>query len=247
MVNAAPAVGRSCQHGLVREPTLVLWDIDLTLVDYSGTGRTWYAEALANVTGIELRHLPHFAGRTERSLTRELLTAHGADDGDEHIERMFAELVAIAGAARPEFATLGRALAGSAQILAALSGRDDVVQSLVTGNLPTLAGYKLEAFDLHHHLDFEIGGYGSVSEDRHDLVAMAIDRASVKHGTRFPATSVIVIGDTPMDVAAGRHHGTVTVGVATGRYTADELRACGATVVLPDLADTPGVVAALLS
>jgi phosphoglycolate phosphatase len=177
----------------VRAPTLVLWDIDLTLVDFTGTGHAWYGEALARVTGETLRHLPNFAGRTERSITTEMLTSHGADAGDEHVERMFAELVAIADAERPRFTTLGRALAGSAEILTALAARTDVVQSLVTGNLPALAGYKLEAFDLHHHVDFEIGGYGSLSEAREDLVADAMRRAEAKHGTTFPPSSVVVI------------------------------------------------------
>jgi len=246
VVNATLGVGGPCHHGLVRAPTLILWDIDLTLVDYTGTGRAWYGGALARVTGQQLRHLPNFAGRTERSLAKEMLTTHGADPCDEQVERMFAELVAIAGADRPRFPSLGRALIGSAEILTALAARDDVVQSLVTGNLPTLAGYKLEAFDLHHHVDFEIGGYGSLSEAREDLVADAMARAAAKHGTEFPPTSVVVIGDTPMDVAAGRHHGTVTVGVATGRYTAAELADSGAHVVLPNLADTPTVTRALL-
>jgi phosphoglycolate phosphatase-like HAD superfamily hydrolase len=226
--------------------TLVLWDIDLTLVDYSGIGRTWYAQALANVVGTELAHLPAFPGRTERSLAKELLKAHGAPHDDGQVEQIFAELEAICHATRESLPTLGRALAGAAEILAALNGRDGVVQSLVTGNLPTLADYKLAAFDLDRHVDLEIGGYGSLSEHRHDLVEAAMAQASAKHGVTFSAASVVVIGDTPADVAAGRHHGTVTVGVATGRHSAGELAESGADVVLPDLADTPAVLAALL-
>lgn len=226
--------------------TLVLWDIDLTLVDYSGTGRRWYAQALANVVGKPLDHLPTFPGRTERSLAKELLAAHGAAAGDAEIERIFAELESIVLAARETLPTLGRALPGAAQILTTLNARDDVVQSLVTGNLPTLAGYKLEAFGLHHHVDFEIGGFGSLSEHRHDLVEAAMTQASAKHGVSFDPSSVVVIGDTPADVAAGRHHGTVTVGVATGRHSVAQLADSGADVVLPDLADTPAVLKALL-
>ncbi|HWM06479.1 MAG TPA: haloacid dehalogenase-like hydrolase [Actinophytocola sp.] len=226
--------------------TLVLWDIDLTLVDYTGIGRKWYAQALANVLGRPLDHLPVFPGRTERSLAREVLFAHGVQPDEEQVERMLAELEAVGLATRAALPTLGRALAGAAEILTTLHDRADVVQSLVTGNLPTLASYKLEAFDLHHHVDLEIGGYGSLSEHRHDLVAAAIAQASAKHGREFPASSVVVIGDTPMDVEAGRHHGTVTVGVATGRHTVDQLTDSGADVVLRDLADTPAVVKALL-
>lgn len=226
--------------------TLVLWDIDLTLVDYSGIGRKWYAEALTAVVGKRLDHLPEFPGRTERSLARELLKAHGAPHDDEQVEQIFAALEAIATQARPSLPTLGRALAGAAEILAALYEHDGVVQSLVTGNLPVLASYKLEAFDLHRHVDLEIGGYGSLSDHRHDLVEVAIAAASAKHGTSFPASSVVVIGDTPLDVAAGRHHGTMTVGVATGRHSVDQLAESGADAVLLDLADTPAVLETLL-
>ena len=221
----------------------MLWDIDLTLVDYSGIGRRWYAEALTAVVGVPLQHLPSFPGRTERSLAREFLTAHGSAHSDEHVERFFAALTELAEQDRPALPTLGRALTGAPEILAELAGRDGVVQSLVTGNLPVLANYKLAAFDLHHHIDFEIAGYGSLSEHRHDLVAAAITQSSAKHGE---FDSVVVVGDTPHDVAAGLHHGTTTVGVATGRFTATELAKSGAHVTLPDLADTPAVARALL-
>jgi len=226
--------------------TLVLWDIDLTLVDYTGLGRRWYAEALTSVVGKELAHLPVFPGRTERSLARELLRAHDEPHEDEHVERLFAALEAIGLATRPSLPTLGRALAGAPEILATLAGREGVVQSLVTGNLPALADVKLAAFDLDRHVDFEIGGYGSLSDHRHDLVEAAMAQASAKHSVTFAPASVVVIGDTPMDIAAGRHHGTVTIGVATGRHTVDQLAESGADVVLPDLADTPAVLAALL-
>ena len=226
--------------------TLVLWDIDLTLVDYTGIGRRWYAEALATVAGKELAHMPTFAGRTERSLAKELLMAHDEEHDDEHVERLLSGLEAVGLAARPSMPTLGRALDGAPEILTALAGRTGVVQSLVTGNLPALADVKLGAFGLTRHVDLEIGGYGSLSEHRHDLVEVAMAQAAVKHGVAFAPSSVVVVGDTPMDVAAGRHHGTVTVGVATGRYTAGALAESGADVVLPDLADTPAVLAALL-
>jgi phosphoglycolate phosphatase-like HAD superfamily hydrolase len=226
---------------------LVLWDIDLTLVDYSGLGRRWYAEALANLFGVDMRHLPEWPGRTERALTTELLTAHGVTDDEDSVQRVFAELIRIAGDARPRLPTLGRALPGAVDALTELADRSDVVQSLVTGNLIELAGYKLAPFGLDRHVDFEIGGYGGRSLDRHDLVLDAITQASAKHGTEFAPSSVVVIGDSMLDVAAGRHHGTVTVGVATGRHTAEQLRGSGAHAVLPSLADTDRVLEALLS
>ena len=226
--------------------TLVLWDIDLTLVDYSGIGRQWYSEALSNVFGVELRRLPEFPGRTERSLTAELLTTHGMSDDEESVQQIFAELVRLANEARPNLSTLGRALPGAAEVLAAIGGQADVVQSLVTGNLPELAGYKLEPFGLDRHVDLEVGGYGSISADREDLVSDAMALAASKYGRDFPAPSVVVVGDSPLDMKAGLHHGVTTVGVATGRHSQEQLREAGAHAVLPSLADTPAVLELLL-
>jgi phosphoglycolate phosphatase len=227
--------------------TLVLWDIDLTLVDYSGVGRRWYRDALRNLFGVSMRHLPEFPGRTERSLTLELLTAHGVAGDEESVRRMFAELIRIAEEAQPDMTTLGRALPGAAEVLALVRQREGVVQSLVTGNLVELAGYKLAPFGLDRHVDLEVGGYGSISADRHDLVASAMELASAKYGSAFRSSNVVVIGDSPLDMAAGLHHGCVTVGVATGRHTVEQLTEAGARHALPDLSDTDRVLAAVLS
>src|SRR5262249_24520362 len=154
----------ACHDGGV--DTLVLWDIDLTLVDYSGIGRRWYTEALAAAVGKELAHMPVFAGRTERSLARELLREHGEQHDEADVDRLLAALETVGEAARPTMREMGRALDGAAEILAALSGHDGVVQSLVTGNLPKLADVKLAPFELDRHVDLTIGGYGSLSEHR---------------------------------------------------------------------------------
>jgi len=226
--------------------TLVLWDVDQTLVDYRGLGRAWYAEALVTVLGIDLVHVPAFPGRTERGITVELLEAHGIAWTEEHVRRVHAELVSIAEAGRATMAERGRALPGAAAVLAALAGRPEVVQTLVTGNLPELAACKLAPLLPHHHLDLEVGGYGALSADRHVLVAAARAAAEAKYGTRFAADRVVVVGDTTHDVVGARQHGVVAVGVATGRDSAAELAAAGADVVLADLSDTGAVVAALL-
>lgn len=239
------AVGGPCHHGWVTAPsTLVLWDIDLTLVDFSGIGRRWYGEALTTVLGVEISHVPVFPGRTERSITAEILRAHDAEPTEDNIARMYAELIRLA--TEDDLSAAGRALPGATEILTALADRDDVVQSLVTGNLPEVAEHKLTPFGLDGFIDFEIGGYGTLSEHRHELVAAAITAAGDKHGTTFTPDSVIVIGDTPHDVAAARHHDAVAVGVATGRHTADQLTAAGADLVLDDLSDTAAVLAGLL-
>ncbi|GAA4829544.1 haloacid dehalogenase-like hydrolase [Saccharopolyspora rosea] len=223
----------------------MLWDVDLTLVDARGFGARWYRRALADATGAELRRMPDTAGRTELAITTDVLTGHGVPADEDTVAAMFAALAEAVADTRDEMSEHGSAMPGAGRALAALAGAPGVVQTLVTGNLPDVARHKLEPFDLHHHVDFGIGGYGAVSVHRHDLIADSVGKASRKHGARFAPESVVVVGDTPHDVAGALRHGAIAVGVATGRSGEAELRDAGAHVVLPDLADTGAVLAAL--
>lgn len=224
--------------------TLVLWDVDLTLLDLRRIGARWFQDALIEVTGREPRSPPPFGGRTDRWIAARLLEDVGLTPTDELITAVHDAVVRIAGADRARIAAHGVVLPGVPAILAALAERPGVVQSLVTGNLRPVAGFKVDAFGLDRYLDLDIGGYGGVSEVRAVLVAAAVAGAARRHGT---AGAVVVVGDTPHDVTAALAHGARSVAVATGRHPADELRAAGAHAVLPNLADTDHVLATILS
>ena len=229
-----------------RAHRLLLWDIDHTLVDFAELGSAWYATAFTAATGVELRVDPVFGGRTERATTTDLLTANGIEPDEETIQALWRALVAESERSMDRFAHEARALPGAAAALEAFAGHGGVVQSLVTGNLPEISRHKLAAFALDEHLDFEIGGYGTLSAFRPDLVPHAVGQAAAKHGTTFEPDAVVVIGDTPNDVQAALHHGAVSVAVATGRFSAKTLRDAGAHTVLPNLADFDAVRTAVL-
>lgn len=100
-------------------------------------------------------------------------------------------------------------------------------------------------FELVEHLDFEIGGYGSDGDTRPPLIRQAWQRAQHKYNRTFQPERVVVIGDTPLDMAAAHEVGVRAVGVATSGSTADQLAAAHADAVLPDLKDTEAVVQAV--
>jgi phosphoglycolate phosphatase len=100
-------------------------------------------------------------------------------------------------------------------------------------------------FGLADYLDLRLGAFGGDAFERADLPAHAWRRAERVLGHRFRGADTVIIGDTLLDVAAGRAAGARVVAVATGPATAGDLRAAGADVVLPDLTDTQAVVDAV--
>jgi phosphoglycolate phosphatase-like HAD superfamily hydrolase len=128
-------------------------------------------------------------------------------------------------------------------LLDALDDRDDVFLALLTGNYEPAARVKLERFDLWRY--FRCGAFGDDAPDRNGLLPRAIDRVHACGGPRVAAGEVVVIGDTPLDVACARAGGARSIAVATGGHNVDELRSAGADCVFEDLSDLDAVLSAL--
>jgi phosphoglycolate phosphatase-like HAD superfamily hydrolase len=224
---------------------LVLWDIDLTLIQVGPIGRELYAAAFHRATGQPMRWRAETVGRLDPDIFRDTIEAHSLDPAAHPFPR-FAEALAEAYSSRSgELRERGHVLPGAAAALAALAGVPGSVQTVLTGNVPAVAIIKLATFDLDRYVDFEIGAYGPDGDVRADLVGVAQRRAGARHGVTFDAGSTVLVGDTPLDVAAGRDGGAFVLAVASGRATEADLRKAGADVVLPDLTDTVAVLQAL--
>ena len=225
---------------------LVLWDIDSTLVDAVGLGRDAFLDAFARVTGRAPDGLVPFAGRTDLEIALDMLEAAGIDQPERLLDA-FADALADAMAERePVLRERGRALPGAAAAIEALAAEPRVVQSLLTGNIAANAHLKLRPFGLDRRLDLDIGAYGSDHRRRGELVGIARRRASRKLGAEVPASGVVLLGDTPLDVAAARAGGARSVGVASGPFDEGELEEAGADAVLADLTDVDAVRGAVL-
>ncbi|MGW6932825.1 HAD hydrolase-like protein [Lentzea sp. NPDC054927] len=72
-------------------------------------------------------------------------------------------------------------------------------------------------------------------------MTIARERAAQRIGRQASLDDVVLIGDTPRDVAAGLTAGVRVIAVASGRSTVEDLRKAGANDVLPDLTDTAKV------
>jgi len=157
--------------------TLVLWDVDYTLVNAGGLGTRLYRAAFRALFGRDMAAVPPKAGRTERAI--------------------ILDTIALAGVAEPHA--------------------------------------------------YDIGAYGDAHEVRAELVPVARAAAAIAHGISYLGRSTVLVGDTPLDVAAALATGARAVGVATGSYSPTALAEAGAHAVLPDLKDPDRVRAAVLA
>jgi phosphoglycolate phosphatase len=228
---------------------LVLFDIDGTLVLTGGAGIRAMNLACEELVGHgqALANIP-VAGRTDRIILTDVVTAagHSLDDGllerlrDRYIVHLREEIE------RPgrtqNFESLGprggvkAVMPGICDLLDVLEQRDDVFLGLLTGNFEAGARIKLEHFGLWRY--FTCGAFGDDSADRNDLVPVAVQRARECGLPDLAPQDILVVGDTPHDIACARAVGAVAVAVATGGFTADQLRECGADVVFQDLNKT---------
>jgi phosphoglycolate phosphatase len=231
--------------------------------------RDAYAEAFRRVTGRPLVALPQLPGAGDSEIFFEAAALNPAPNGrvlppgadgdagrgahpgarpqqDADLLSAYTAELAVAFASRRELlASHGRELPGARAALAAVAGLTGTIQSVLTGTIKPNAAEKLRAFDLLPYLDLDIGGFGSDAYPKGALLIRSHQLAERKYGVRLDPAATVYLADSVRDVAAARIAGVRSIGVATGRSTAAELRAAGASLVLTDLADAAAVVAAV--
>ncbi|MFH1401147.1 MAG: HAD family hydrolase [Nanoarchaeota archaeon] len=211
---------------------LCLFDIDHTLVDKMTGHRAAFEAGLRQVygPGIGLGNVM-MHGNTDQRIIFEAVTAAGLSENQarQGLDRCMQVMADVFERnAGKERITV---LPGVNGLLKALKERG-VVLGLVTGNVERIAHVKLRSIGLDEFFPF--GGFGSDHMDRAQLVRIAVRRAK-KFG--FKDGKVVLVGDTPKDIAAGREAGVFTVAVATGIYSVAQLNEAKADVVFKDLSD----------
>jgi phosphoglycolate phosphatase-like HAD superfamily hydrolase len=227
---------------------LVLFDVDGTLLVSAGAGRRAIRAALGDLIGDDtVFDRVRFDGKTDPQIVAELLHEAGREDPCEEeriaeVCRRYVLLLEQELAARRTTVTL---MPGVHALLDRLENEAGVVLGLLTGNVERGASLKLQAGGLDPRR-FRLGAYGSDSAYRPDLPSIAARRAEPHFGRVPDGDEVVIIGDTPADIACGRGICARAVGVATGSYSVDELATHEPHAVFPDLAATDDVLAALL-
>ena len=223
-------------------PIILLFDIDGTLLHAGGAGR----RAVVRVFGERFARREifddiRFHGMTDRAIVRGGLVRAGLAADEAAIDAICTAYLAALAEEVPRAADF-RIMPGAAALLDTLAGRDGLAVGLGTGNLRDGARIKLEHAGLYHHFPF--GGFGCDAEDRATLLRIGAERGARHLGAGLPDCRVVVIGDTPKDVAAAQAIGAEALTVETSGFKAADLMAAGATWAFPTLA-ADGVLAAL--
>jgi len=231
------------------QPTLVLFDIDGTLIDTFGAGRRSLEQAFRNVFGINgiatLAAEVRFEGKTDPILIAEMARAAGVDES--HVAERAAEMteayLAALGEEMARHDPRRRVRPGVEPLLRDLRPRPGVHLGLLTGNIERGARMKLEPFGLHPY--FRAGGYSSDHPLRAEIARIAREKMAAACGVSFDPSRVFVIGDTDHDVMCAKANGFRSIAVPSGWVSAERIEAAGPDVVLEDLTDLPRVLSIL--
>jgi len=226
-------------------PRLLLFDIDGTLMHAGDIGRQTFIAALVShgATPKVVDNI-RFAGMTDRGIMRAALTGSGLPADEITVTRLLERYVDNLEASLKNGGAMQCSLCpGVVPLLELLAGLPHIRLGLGTGNVEWGAWLKLKVVQLHRH--FAFGGFGSDHEDRGEVLRVAAQRGAQAERLPLSSCDVVVIGDTPRDIAAAKAINAPCLAVATGGFHRGTLYAEGATWVVEDLRDPR--VARLLS
>jgi phosphoglycolate phosphatase len=218
----------------------IAFDVDETLVSTGGAGARSWARGFDKLWGVAA-DISQFTkgGMTDPEVGRITFAGvMGRDPAPDELARLMHEYLLVLPdevAKSPGY----HMLPGVRDLLLRLI-EAGVLVGITSGAVEAATHIKLARAGLNQFFSF--GGFGSDSNDRGELTRIAIRRASLVRGAQLDPARVCVVGDTPLDITAAHAAGAVGIGVATGKYTLDQLGDAGADHVLKDLTEPfPGL------
>jgi phosphoglycolate phosphatase len=206
----------------------LFWDIDGTLLSTGRAGIFAWERAAHEVFGqsVDFAQLKT-AGLIDPEIARTISSRFSPVPNDERALNVLRLYEAHLPSCLP--LRQGRVLPNVTAILERLKNMERVRSRLLTGNTRAGAAAKLAHYGLSGYFDGGAFSDGCVGRD---------EVARCAHGL-IPAAhrgaALYVIGDTPHDIRCAAAIGARAIGVATGEYSVEELRSCGAWLALAQL------------
>jgi phosphoglycolate phosphatase-like HAD superfamily hydrolase len=201
---------------------LVIFDLDQTLVDLISVHDATVKELFKSHFGVDasLREID-FAGKSLTENMAELARLKGIvrSKFTEKSKSLLESYEKIFQAKIPPIAT-NSILPGVTPLLEELSKTGNFVV-LYTGDSPGVTQRVLEVTGLGKYFKFSV--YGTEANSRVDMARLAIKKADQLTGARFDGKNVVIIGDSVRDIECGKKLNALTIAVATGFHSEEEL------------------------
>jgi phosphoglycolate phosphatase-like HAD superfamily hydrolase len=217
--------------------SVLLWDIDGTLIRTGGAGMLALTKALAQFTGKEEDlSTVNLAGSMDGAVFEKICAPRGIHI--DALSKAYLELLPQCLAS-----CNGRIPPGVRKVLEITGESSQFCNGLLTGNIYPGAIAKLSHFGLWDF--FKFGAFGNEASLRNELGPIAMEKANRYVGRLLPRESFWIIGDTARDVAVAKACGFRCLAVGTGFSPVGEIQAAGPDVFFSDLSDTEAVVRVL--
>jgi len=207
---------------------MIFFDIDKTLLIGSHCHFYSFKKAFKDIYGVDVTlNIHNIQGMTDKQIIYYFakendIHIHDFDDIREKIVYHYKKNLK-----REKI----KPLDGAHEILDTIEDME-IPTGIVTGNIEDIAWLKLKKAKFDDHFSF--GGFGDEGCKRSTILQIALNKAKKIYNNINPKNSILV-GDTPRDMKAGKKVGTLTIGVATGDFTIENLKKAGADHVLKSL------------
>jgi phosphoglycolate phosphatase-like HAD superfamily hydrolase len=197
---------------------ILFWDIDGTLLTTGKAGVPAWETAVRDITGRDFQlSAVRIAGLSDYLIAVRAFELLGIDATAAQIDELVQRYESLLDVTLPQ--RQGRVLPNVREILEQTAGRPDVRSYLLTGNTRGGARAKLSHYDLWKY--FPDGAFAQDTGERSSIAARAVELA--RRSGPISDERLFVIGDTPHDVHAANAIGALTIAVATGGYSREEL------------------------
>jgi phosphoglycolate phosphatase-like HAD superfamily hydrolase len=220
---------------------LILFDIDGTILLTRGAGVKAMLDAGRELYGPRFTtEGVEFSGRLDTLIWADLTRINAVENSDSEHDR-FRAAYGSKLADRLRTTPTARLLPGVRELVTQIDAIEHLTLGLLTGNYPETGRLKIHSAGLDPDL-FKVAAWGCDGRARRDLPPIALQRHRQMHGRELRGEEVVIIGDTPHDIDCAKAHRCRSIGVATGAFSVDDLKACGADLAIESLADSASVL-----
>jgi len=223
-----------------------LFDLDGTLIKAgNNVRRVSFSYAIKEVSGLDSSpdEINDRSGMIDSQIFIKLLAVHGISKQKsiEKLPELFLNMEKYL--IEHETEMKHESIEGAYELLEELY-KKNIPIAVLTGNPEIISWKKLEKTNLKQFIS--AGAFGNMALIRSELVPIILEKLQLECDKQIQKSDLVIIGDTPNDIICAKQAGIHSIGVATGKYSKEELKKEGADLVVDSLLQKEKLISYLL-